>query len=78
MLSTCSQFIDRDDSVCHITHEVVDALPVFTSDCSECLFLAYKEVCAIPQQWEEIGNDLTLLALIEIKDPLKDGVPAAV
>ena len=42
------------------------------------LLLAYKEVKAVPEEWEEIKSDLIIIAMVGIKDPLRDGIAAAV
>jgi len=42
------------------------------------ILVAYKEVAVIPSSWEELPRDLTFLALIGIKDPLRNGVKESI
>jgi magnesium-transporting ATPase (P-type) len=42
------------------------------------LLLVYKEVKSIPEDWEGVKGDLVILAMVGIKDPLRDGIQAAV
>jgi magnesium-transporting ATPase (P-type) len=42
------------------------------------ILLAYKEVKGIPEEWDQIKTDLIILGMVGIKDPLRDGIAAAV
>jgi len=40
--------------------------------------LTYKEVKTIPEDWSQVEKDLTILAMVGIKDPLREGIKEAV
>lgn len=42
------------------------------------ILLTYKEVKTVPEEWGQIEKDLIILALVGIKDPLRDGILDAV
>ena len=42
------------------------------------LLLVYKEVKSVPEDWDGIKGNLIILAMVGIKDPLRDGIPEAV
>ena len=50
----------------------------FADESLRTLLLSYKEVKTIPEEWDEIERDLTILGLVGIKDPLRDGIFNAV
>lgn len=40
--------------------------------------LSYKKVSTVPEDWDDIENELCILGLVGIKDPLRDGITEAV
>ena len=40
--------------------------------------MAYKEVKTVPEDWSQIESELIILAIVGIKDPLRDGIKDAV
>jgi magnesium-transporting ATPase (P-type) len=43
------------------------------------ILLTYKEVnTETPESWDEIENELIIIGMVGIKDPLRDGIKRAV
>lgn len=42
------------------------------------MLLVYKETKSTPETWDDIKKDLTIIGMVGIKDPLRDGIFEAV
>ena len=82
MLPACSHFVNRDAGISKINQEFLDQLnetiESFAAGSLRTLFLTYKEVKTIPESWDQIEKDLIILAMVGIKDPLREGIQQAV
>jgi len=82
MIPACTSFVNRDGGISKINQEYLDslneAIENFASGSLRTLFLTYKEVKSIPEDWSQIEKDLTILAMVGIKDPLREGIKEAV
>ena len=78
----CTKFINKQGVPTKITQEFSDNMQEnildFASRSLRTILLAYKEVSSIPEDWDEIENDLVILGMVGIKDPLRDGIKEAV
>lgn len=82
LLSCCTSYVNADGQVSKIDsaytrrlHEVIEEM---AAGSLRTLLLVYKDVKAAPEDWEQIKSDLTILAMVGIKDPLRDGISEAV
>jgi P-type E1-E2 ATPase len=57
---------------------IADVIEDYAYQTFRTILVAYKEVPAIPTSWEELQRDLTFLALVGIKDPLRKGVKESI
>ena len=82
MVPACSHFVNKDGGVSKINQDFVDQLTGaqenFANGTLRTLLLTYKEVKSVPEEWDEIENGLTVLGMVGIKDPLRDGIADAV
>ena len=82
MIPACSHFINQDGGVSKINEGFLNALDGAINDFANgtlrTLMLTYKEVKSIPESWEEVENNLVVLGMVGIKDPLRDGIQGAV
>lgn len=82
MLPSCTHFVNRDAGISKINQEFLDQLndsiESFAAGSLRTLFLTYKEVKAIPETWDQVEKDLIILAMVGIKDPLREGIQTAV
>lgn len=82
MLPACSSFVNRDAGISKINEDFVNQLNEtiedFAAGSLRTLFLTYKEIKTIPESWDQIEKDLIILAMVGIKDPLRDGIRDAV
>lgn len=81
-IPACSHFINEDGGVSKITNTFTEQLEQTISDFANgslrTLLLCYKEVKTIPEDWDEIENNLIIMSMVGIKDPLRDGIASAV
>jgi Ca2+ transporting ATPase len=82
MIPSCTHFINRDAGVSKINQEYLnqlnDAIEGFAAASLRTLFLCYKEIKSIPEDWNQIEKDLIIITMVGIKDPLRDGIFEAV
>lgn len=82
LLPSCTQYVNNDGKVSKIdgafTEKLHEVIEDFAAGSLRTLLLVYKEVKALPEEWEEIKSDLIILGMVGIKDPLRDGIPDAV
>lgn len=82
LLPYCTKFINKSGQATKITTEFSDSMHhnilEFASKSLRTILLAYKEVTAVPEDWDEIENELVILGMVGIKDPLRDGIKDAV
>ena len=82
MIPACSHFVNQDGGVSKINQDYIDQLTgaqeSFANGTLRTLLLTYKEVKSVPEEWEEVEDGLTVLAMVGIKDPLRDGIAEAV
>jgi Ca2+ transporting ATPase len=82
MLPACSHYVNRDAGISKINQEYLDQLndtiESFAAGSLRTLFLTYKEIKAIPETWDQVEKDLIVLAMVGIKDPLREGIQQAV
>ena len=50
----------------------------FANQSLRTILIAYKEINTIPDTFEEMENDLIIIGVVGIKDPLREGIPLAV
>jgi Ca2+ transporting ATPase len=50
-----------------------NSISSFAAKGERTFLLAYKEVKSIPENWDEIEKDLVIVAMVGLKDPLRDG-----
>jgi magnesium-transporting ATPase (P-type) len=76
LLPDCSHFTSKD-GVSKITEVYLDdlnkSLKSFAAKGERTFLLSYKEVKSIPENWDEIEKDLVIVAMVGLKDPLRDG-----
>ena len=81
-INACTSFIDENGAVSPMTDlfrdKVSQNVDEFADSSLRTLLLCYREVKTIPKDWNEIEKDLTMVALVGIKDPLRDGIVEAV
>lgn len=82
LLSHCTSYINADGNVSKIdasfTNRVQEVIEEMAAGSLRTLLLVYKEVRSVPEEWDEIKTDLTIITMVGIKDPLRDGIPEAV
>ena len=82
MLPSCSHYINKDGGVSKISQDFLDQLSQtqveFANGCLRTLLLTYKEVKSVPEEWDEVENNLVVIGMVGIKDPLRDGIADAV
>ena len=82
MLPSCSHFVKEDGGLAKINQDFLDELTnaqvEFANGTLRTLLLTYKEVKSVPTDWDEIENNLVVLSMVGIKDPLRDGIADAV
>ena len=82
MLPSCTHFVNRDAGISKINQEFLDQLndsiESFAAGSLRTLFLTYKEVKSVPESWDQVEKDLIILAMVGIKDPLREGIQQAV
>jgi Ca2+ transporting ATPase len=82
MIPSCTHFINRDAGVSKINQEYLnqlnDAIEGFAVGSLRTFSLCYKEIKSIPEDWSQIEKDLIIIAIVGIKDPLRDGIQEAV
>ena len=82
MIPSCTHFVNKDGGLSKINQDFLDTLDNTISDFASgslrTLFLCYKEVKTIPEDWDEVESGLAILAMVGIKDPLRDGIADAV
>lgn len=82
MLPSCSHYVNKDGGVSKINQEFLDqvsnATDEFANGSLRTLFLCYKEVKTIPEEWDQVEKDLVVLTMVGIKDPLREGITEAV
>ena len=82
MLPSCSHFVKEDGGLAKINQDFLDELTnaqvEFANGTLRTLLLTYKEVKSVPTEWDEIENNLVVLSMVGIKDPLRDGIADAV
>ena len=82
MLPSCTHFVNRDAGISKINQEFLDQLndsiESFAAGSLRTLFLTYKEIKSIPETWDQVEKDLIILAMVGIKDPLREGIQLAV
>lgn len=82
LLSHCTSYINADGNISKIdasfTNRVQEVIEEMAAGSLRTLLLVYKEVRSVPEEWDEIKTDLTIITMVGIKDPLRDGIPEAV
>jgi magnesium-transporting ATPase (P-type) len=82
LLPYCTKFINKAGQSTKITTEFSESMShnilEFASRSLRTILLAYKEVTSVPEDWDEIENDLVIIGMVGIKDPLRDGIKEAV
>jgi len=82
MVSSCSHYVKEDGGLAKINQDFLDDLTntqvEFANGTLRTLLLTYKEVKSVPTEWDEIENNLVVLSMVGIKDPLRDGIADAV
>lgn len=82
MLPACTHFVNQDAGISKISEDYLshfnEAIQNFAHGSLRTLCLAYKEVKTVPEDWSQIENNLVILTLVGIKDPLRDGIKEAV
>lgn len=81
-MSHCTSYINADGNISKIdasfTNRVQEVIEEMAAGSLRTLLLVYKEVKSTPEDWDEIKNDLIIITMVGIKDPLRDGIPEAV
>lgn len=57
---------------------IQEVIEEFAAGSLRTLLLVYKDVKAVPEEWNEIKSNLIIIGMVGIKDPLRDGIPEAV
>lgn len=82
LLSSCSSYINAEGEVSKIdnafSNRIQEVIEEFAAGSLRTLLLVYKDVKAVPEEWNEIKNNLIIIGMVGIKDPLRDGIPEAV
>jgi P-type Ca2+ transporter type 2C len=82
MLPACSHFVDKYGGVSKINQEFLNQLTSVQKDFANgvlrTLLLCYKETKTVSEEWNEVENNLVVLALVGIRNPLRDGIAEAV
>jgi P-type Ca2+ transporter type 2B len=58
--------------------QLTSAQEDFANGTLRTLLLCYKETKTVPEEWDEVEGNLVVLAMVGIKDPLRDGIAEAV
>eukprot|EP00703_Trepomonas_sp_PC1_P002587 JAP94019.1 Plasma membrane calcium-transporting ATPase [Trepomonas sp. PC1] len=81
VLRRCTSYLDGDQ-VKQLSQEVKQMyeqqIVQFANQSLRTLILAYREVDQLPENPEDIEEELTLVGLVGIMDPLRPGVPEAI
>lgn len=82
LLEHCSKFINKSGNVSKINTDFIgsikETIESFASESLRTILLTYKEVNETPESWDDIENDLIIIGMVGIKDPLRDGIKRAV
>lgn len=82
LLPYCTKFINKTGQTTKITTEFSENMHhnilEFASRSLRTILLAYKQISAVPEDWDEIENELVIIGMVGIKDPLRDGIKNAV
>lgn len=82
MKPVCSYFVDAESKIAKITEDFEQkyeqAIQEFAQGSLRTLCIAYKELKTVPEEWSQVENGLIVLAVVGIKDPLRDGIKEAV
>ena len=88
LMHHCTQFIDSEGKISKITSEfekkLKDNMSKFASESLRTLLLCYKEIAELKEvanedvKREDFEDELVIIAMVGIKDPLRDGIAEAV
>lgn len=83
LLEYCTSFINKDAGISKIASTnflatVNETIESFAAGSLRTLLLTYKEVKSVPESWDQVEKDLTIIGMVGIKDPLKEGIADAV
>lgn len=82
LLEHCTKFINKSGNVSKINSDFIasikETIEAFASESLRTILLTYKEVSETPESWDDIENDLIIIGMVGIKDPLRDGIRRAV
>lgn len=82
IIPACTSFVNREAGISKINedfvHQLNETFVIFAGSSLTTLLLTYKEITTIPESWDQIEKDLTILAMFGMKDPLRDGICDAV
>jgi Ca2+ transporting ATPase len=82
LLEHCTKFINKSGNVSKINSDFIasikETIENFASESLRTILLTYKEVSETPESWDDIENDLIIIGMVGIKDPLREGIKKAV
>ena len=82
MLPSCTHFVNKDGGISKINEQFLNHLAQATTEFANgtlrTLLITYKECKQVPSEWDEVENNLVILGMVGIKDPLRDGIADAV
>lgn len=84
LIGKCTKFVNKDGQVAKINNdflrELKDTISNFASESLRTILLTYREFDKYPgyTSVDDYENDLTIIAMVGIKDPLRDEIPLAV
>lgn len=82
LLPYCTTYLNAESCLSKVSEEMYDVITDVIEDYAfqslRTILIAYKEVAVVPSSWEEVQRDLTFLALVGIKDPLRRGVKESI
>ena len=84
LIDKCTKYISRNGTVAKINAEFLGqlkaAISEFASESLRTILIAYKELDGAPdsEEQDDYESDLIIVAMVGIKDPLRDEIPLAV
>jgi len=84
LIDRCTKYISKNGAVAKINAEFLRdlkaAISEFANESLRTILLAYKELDGAPdsEDPEDYESDLVIIAMVGIKDPLRDEIPLAV
>jgi magnesium-transporting ATPase (P-type) len=83
-MDKCTKFISKNGTVSKINGEFLaklkETITDFAKESLRTILLTYKELDGVPdsEDQDDYENDLIIIAMVGIKDPLRDEIPSAV